>query len=182
MDDYGNNYTYIAADNTTLFCTPFTNMSSFYDIYSCYGYFASRALLLTILEIGLGVSSVLANGFVFWIILQNSSNDNNRSRVIFDKILLAHAIVDFVTAGLDLPFYHILTIFGYWPFDKTWCIIWSTLDNAVNMISILHVFFLSLVQLMSILKPQKFSEYFLVKYSSIVPTVIWISGLTLWVS
>ena len=66
------NLTMLIADNASFLCSPFSNATSPYDVYSCYGFFVSRALLLTILELSLGVSSVVANGFVFWLILKNS--------------------------------------------------------------------------------------------------------------
>jgi hypothetical protein len=40
--------------------------------------------------------------------------------------------VNVVTGLIDIPFFHVSDIFGYWPFGKTSAIIWSVYDNNIN--------------------------------------------------
>ena len=158
-------------------CDPFSNNdSSSYSLYRCYGYFAKHALASTILELSLGIGTVIANVFTFFLILTR-----NRKKFVFDKILMAHAIVDFVVGGIDLPIYHIFTMFGYWPFGETFCILWNSLDCSINTIGMLHMLFMSFARVRSITSPKDYHQNVIIKNPSRVCLAIWVISFILWV-
>ena len=63
-------------------------------MYRCYGYFAKHALASTILELSLGIGTVIANVFTFFLILSR-----NIKRFVLEKIMLYVGIVDFLVGG-----------------------------------------------------------------------------------
>ena len=160
--------------NNTIDCS--TSSSKNWSFLECYANFAGKTLLFTILEIFLGSSICTANLVTFFLILIRK-----KQKTVFDKIMMAHAVAEFVIGSLDLPFFHIMTTFGYWPFGKTLCIVWSTLDNAVNTITILHMSFISYVRVQCIVNPNTFTQQFMVKSPILVCCVLWISGFIIWV-
>jgi dopamine receptor D1 len=142
----------------------------------CYPYFAFQSILLTILEIGLGVSTIIFNMIVFKMI----SNKKDK-KVVFDQILISHAIVDGVVGGIDLPFYHIYTILGKWPFGETFCIIWNSFDSSLNTITILHMLYMSWVRVMSIIQPKTYLQNKIIKHPFIVSLLCWLTGFLIWI-
>ena len=175
MEDLSNTS---AWNESLVVCDPFANNeSSTYDVLRCYGYFAKQSLTATILEILLGLGTVAANVFTFFLILTR-----NRKKFVFDKILMAHTIVDLVVGGIDLPVYHIYTIFGYWPFSETLCILWSSLDSSLNTITILHMLYMSYARIQSIINPKQYHYRLMIRKSPLVCAAIWLIGFSIWVS
>jgi len=141
----------------------------------CYPYFVSKSILLTILEMGLGIATVICNMIVFKMI-----NNKKEKKVVFDIILMSHAIVDGVVGGIDLPFYHIYTIIGKWPFGKVPCILWNSLDSSINAISIMHMLYMSWVRLMSVIQPKTYLQQKIIKHPIIASLLCWLIGLFIW--
>ena len=83
---------------------------------------------------------------------------------------------------VDLLIYHIYTIFGYWPFSKIACILWSSLDSSLNLLTLLHMLYLTWARIKSILKPRIYTESFLVKRPYQVLICIWIFSVSVWSS
>ena len=169
-------FEYLTTDNSSWSCDPSDqfNLSGF---FACYGYFIRLSLVQTIFQISLGLSIVIANVSTFLLIYLRRCR-----KTVFDRILMAHAIVEFVIGLFDLPFYHIMSVFGFWPFSQLACIIWSTLDNSVNTIAIFHMVFLQYVRVQCIKNPKSYLQTVLIKHSIQVCFGIWVFGLVVWVS
>ena len=176
------NFSIFNSDNDTdnplvVECDPFlNNETDSYGVARCYGFYAKQSLIPTIFELLLGIGTVTANVFTFFLILTR-----NRKKFVFDKILMAHTIVDFVVGGIDLPIYHIFTVFGYWPFSETACIMWSSLDSSLNTITILHMLYMSYARIQSIINPKQYHYGFLIKRTPLVCISIWFIGFLIWV-
>jgi hypothetical protein len=160
--------------STAEFCLN-SNESGLNYLRTCYPYFASNDLTSTILEICLGVSTAFFNILVIKMI-----QDKKEKKVVFDDILMTHAIVDGVVGGIDLPFFHIFTIIGKWPFGKVPCILWNSLDSSINAISMFHMLYMSWVRLMSILQPQTYLQNRIVKYPLRISLLCWLTGFLIW--
>jgi hypothetical protein len=142
----------------------------------CYPYFSNIFLCGTILEIGLGISTLIFNMIVFKMIY-----NKKEKKVVFDQILMAHAIVDGVVGGIDLPFYHTYTIIGKWPFGEVPCILWNSLDSSLNTITILHMLYMSWVRVMSIIQPKTYLKNKIIKHPFLVSLLCWLTGFFIWI-
>ena len=145
--------------------------------FDCYSFFARLSLVQTVFELSLGAGIVVANMATFLLIYFRSV-----PKTVFDNILMAHALVELVIGLFDLPFYHVMTIFGYWPFGKLACILWSILDNSVNTVAILHMAFLQYARVQSIAKPNSYLHNRLIRNSVSVCACVWFLSLAIWVS
>ena len=162
------------SNQTQSFCSIANENHDLNSVSNCYLFFAKKNLYTTVLEIGLGLATVIVNCKLFWMIL------NKEEKFVFDKIYMAHIIVDFICGGIDLPIYHIFTTFEYWPFSMMFCVLWNTLDNSINTVSILHMVYLSWVRIESIRDPKGYLNKYIVIYPFTVSLIIWIIGLCLW--
>ena len=160
--------------STAEFCLN-SNESGLNYLRTCYPYFASNDLTSTILEICLGVSTAFFNILVIKMI-----QDKKEKKVVFDDILMTHAIVDGVVGGIDLPFFHIYTIIGKWPFGKVPCILWNSLDSSINAISIMHMLYMSWVRLMSVIQPKTYLQQKIIKHPIIASLLCWLIGFFVW--
>ena len=77
---------------------------------------------------------------------------------------------------IDLPFYHIQVIMGYWPLDPNIAIIWAVYDNNINWTTNLHMLYLSYVRLRSFQSPKKFVNEILIRKPLLMMFGFWISG------
>ena len=161
--------------STVEFCE-YSNETGFGYISICYPYYAFQTRLLTILEIGLGIATVFFNLLVFKMIY-----DKKEKKKVFDQILMAHAIVDGVVGGIDLPIYHIYTTLDKWPFGETFCIMWNSLDSSLNTITILHMLYMSWVRLMSVIEPQTYLQQKIIKHPFLVSLLCWLTGFLIWI-
>ena len=169
MEFYKNN-----SNQSLTFCSIENENHDLNSFYTCYLFFAKKKLYATILEIALGLATVIANSKLFLMIL------NKGDKLVFDKIYMAHIIVDFITGGIDLPIYHIFTSFDYLPFSMMFCILWNSLDNALISVSILHMMYLSWVRIESIRNPKGYLNKNIIMYPFLISLIIWIFGLSFW--
>lgn len=149
--------------------------TSFNNVYNCYSYFALNSLIETVLEITLGVLSLISNISVIAMIVRKSKHI-----IVFERIIIAHSLVDIKVSCITLPIYHIFSIFNYWPFSKTFCIIWNTIDSSLNTISIFLVLFLAWTRAMSVLKPKNYLNNLLIRKSAKIILLLWITSYLIW--
>jgi hypothetical protein len=97
------------------------------------------------------------------------------------KSIKGHAIVDGLTGIIDIPFYHVYNLFGYWPFSKSLALYWASYDNNINLITSLHMLYASYARLRSLYDPNNYRDEFLMKRPYLVMLCLWIFGLTVWI-
>ena len=86
-----------------------------------------------------------------------------------------------MTGVIDIPFYHVHNLFGYWPFNKNLALFWASYDNNINLITSLHMLYASYARLRSIVAPNSYRNEFLMKRPYLVMLGLWIFGLIIWI-
>lgn len=81
---------------------------------------------------------------------------------------------------LDVPFFHLVRLFGYWPLGRTSALLWATFDNGINSITNLHMLYMTWARLRSIRAPNTYEKELLARSPSLVCLLIWLGGLFLW--
>ena len=114
------------------------------------------------------------------IILLGTKKTQTRMSV-FDKVIIGHAIVDGLTGLVDMPFFHIKSIFGYFPLSPVIAYMWASYDNNINMTTSLHMLYMSYVRIRSIRAPKHYTNEYLFRYPVFVMICFWILGLTTWI-
>ena len=163
------------SNRTEIQCNPINNEPWLDDIQTCYLYFISNNIIATTLEYFLGVATIVANCLVFSMIYKKKDK-----KAVFDKILMAHSIVDFVVGAIDLPFYHVFTVFNYWPFSEVLCILWNSLDTALFSISMLMMLYMAFVRTMSIVRPTTYLTNIFVRNTFVMTSMVWFVSLFYW--
>ena len=100
---------------------------------------------------------------------------------VFNQIVLAHALVNLANCVLDLPFYSLFVLFGYWPLGRLACFAWSVMDNALNTIMIAHMLFLTWTRYASIRAPQAYKRHWSARHSYAVSALIWALAIGVYV-
>ena len=162
-----------SSDNYSI-CDPSNNDPSLDSLFACYDYFVQKNLTSTIFEYILGIGTVILNIQVFRMI------NAKEKKVVFDKILMFHSIVDFVVGAFDLPFYHVFTMFNYWPLSLELCLLWNSLDSALFSISMLIMLYMAFCRFMSVHQPATYQNNRFVKHPFYMTTSIWIISLIYW--
>jgi len=99
------------------------------QFFECYKYFFINNLAESLLSWLLIFCTIFANSFSIILIHRNSEKIT-----IFDQILINHCLLDGLTGLVDIPFCHINSIFGYWPFSLTTATLWSIYDISTHHI------------------------------------------------
>jgi hypothetical protein len=136
------NYTKLNSSNFSIFeydyCETHQTFSSIEKFLKCYGYFFNRSSSSSILEILLFIGAFTINFLVIILLYARPIKIS-----IFDQILIGYCFVNGLTGIVDIPFYHVSSIFGYWPFgeisSKLWVII--ELDKKPNY----RIYFIKLI-------------------------------------
>ena len=164
-------------NNTQLhyYCSPDVNETESTNFLNCYEYYFKKYTIISVLEILLGLLTAVANSILAYRIVSYSNN-----MTIFDRLFLCHSIIDFSVGTTDLPFYHIFTVFSYWPFGKLACTLWSTLDNFFNTITIFLMAFMCWVRIKSIISPNNFQNDALTKQPFITVVVFCFVSVGIW--
>lgn len=170
--EYENNTNYI---NDSI-CNDPKSINSIQILFECYKLFAQRKIYLSILELGLVVGIMSANLIVIIFILRKK-----QPKTIFDKILIGHSIVDGLTGLLDVPYFHIYSLFEFWPMGETMCFLWNSYDTNMNTITNLHMLYMTWVRIRCILAPKSYLNETIIKHPITVMILIWIIGFTIWV-
>ena len=182
--------------STDIFCLTPQAFTTFEDFSLCYQYFFMNAPTRAILEILLCLGTVVTNTTVIICLLLKPKLS------LFDQILIGHGklkkqkqnnhigwiilitiiysnkgIVDGLTGVVDIPFYHINDIMGYWPFGSVLGSMWSIYDNNINITTSLHMLYMSYVRLRSIRSPKAYSNEILCKKPWLVMICFWATGI-----
>lgn len=163
------------ATNSSLNCNIPQYFSASEKFFSCYDVLFELKWPLHTTEILLAFFIVLFNALVMVILIKKSTKLN-----LFDKIMICHCIVDGLTGLLDVPFFHFSSVFGYWPFGNVSALLWTTFDNALNVITNLHMLYLTWARLRSITAPNSFEKEILIQKPIMISVIIWMSGLIYW--
>ncbi len=145
------------------------------QFFECYRYFLINNLTESILSWLLIFCTIFANLFVIILIHRNSEKIT-----IFDQILINHCLLDGLTGLVDIPFYHINSIFGYWPFSSLTATLWSIYDTSSITAITLNMLYLSWSRLRSIQNPTSYSNEFIFKQSIYVIISIWLVSFIIW--
>ena len=145
------------------------------QFFECYQFFFLNNLIESILSWLLIFSTIFANSFVIILIHRNSDKIT-----IFDQILIYHALLDGLTGLIDIPIYHINSIFGYWPLSPIIATLWSIYDASINTAINLNMLYLSWSRLRSIQNPTSYVTEFIFKHSIYVMISIWLVSFLIW--
>jgi hypothetical protein len=99
---------------------------------------------------------------------------------IFNKVLIGHAFVDGLTGLIDIPLFHISSIFGYWPLPRIIAEFWAIYDSNINSTTSLHMLYMSYIRLRSIQSPRHYSNEFLIKSPALMMLSFWAVSLLTW--
>ena len=99
---------------------------------------------------------------------------------IFNKVLIGHAFVDGLTGLIDMPLFHISSIFGYWPLSSVIGELWAIYDSNINLTTSLHMLYMSYIRLRSIQSPRHYSNEFLIKSPVLMMLSFWAVSLLIW--
>jgi len=149
---------------------------SFAEFVQCYKFFFSHSFLVSILEILLILSTVFFNLLLILLIYFKPRLRREKHLTCFDKIYIGQAFVDGITGLLDVPLFHIENIFDYWPLGKSLGIYAACLDNTLNTIASLHMFYMSYVRMRSLLSPHTFYNERLIRSPTKSMLSIWLFG------
>ena len=165
---YSDNFT-----NLTELCRYSINSVYSSQFTACLRSFLSESIALTVINALMILITVIANTIVIYLLVNRSC-----TRLIFDRILISHAVVNLLTNLLDLPFYHMQLIFNYFPFDKYTCFVHLIIDHSTSTIEISHFIYMSYARLRCILAPRSYQNEMLIKYPKLIIALIW-SGVTI---
>lgn len=155
-------------------CTNFQDFN-LNDLLKCYRYLYSLNWHLNTAEILLALFIVVLNVFVIAILCRKPAK-----MTIFDKLMIAHCIVDGLTGLLDVPFFHFTHVLGFWPFGTASSLIWTSFDNGINVITNLHMLLITWIRFRSIKAPKTFEKEALARHPFILSISIWLTGLVIW--
>ena len=150
----------------------FTNLTEYFE---CYQIIAGEKMIVTVLELLIAFSAALVNGFNIFCLFVGTSK-----KTCFDEILIGYCLVNGITGLIDIPFFHVNDIFGYWPFGKVPALLWSTYDNNINYNTAAHMFYASYARLRSVYNPHGYSREKLLKKPFIIMIIIWFASLGIW--
>jgi hypothetical protein len=147
-------------------------ISNFEKLISCayfYGlnnYAESLAILLIIIMVT--ISNILA---IFLL------SRKSKTKTVFDKILISHAVMDLITGAIVLPNYFLIATFHFWPLSKGLCMFYVSLDNTMATLCTFHILYMSWVRIRCIKAPKEYTNEASVKYP--INVIILMSILTL---
>lgn len=161
--------------NFTRACLEPHAITSAQEFFDCYAHLFKFNVPLYTFEIFLILSAAACNSFVIISIYFYSV-----SYTVFDQILIGHCLIQALTATVDIPFFHFMDVFGYWPLHKAASMVWSIYDNNINTTTNLTVLYMCWARLRSIQQPIKFKDELLIKWPKVVMASIWAFGLGIW--
>ena len=162
-------------DSNLTDCEESHDINSFHEFINCYGYFARKTPHLLVIELGLIFSVITLNLTVIISILKY-----NKTKSIYDKIIIGHSISNLISGLMVMPFFHIEDLFDYWTFGPIPSILWAVADNTINTVTNLHMLFMSYARLKSILSPRHYTSELLLKKPCLTIIGFWIFGMSYW--
>jgi hypothetical protein len=127
------NHTNVDRRNSTTFsysdCQTSQTITSLENFFICYSFFYNQSPSQSIAQIFLFVGTILVNFLVITLLYVRPIKIS-----IFDQILIGYCLVNGITGIVDIPFYHVWNIFGYWPFGKIPSMLWVSYLIIINCI------------------------------------------------
>ncbi|GAU91992.1 hypothetical protein RvY_04145 [Ramazzottius varieornatus] len=84
---------------------------------------------------------------------------SRRLRTPFNIYLLNIAINDFLTGLIDMPYYAVLTYYGYWALSDLHCSVWMFFDFTVDLVSLWGLVAVSVDRVWSITWPVSYCHH-----------------------
>lgn len=162
-------------NSTMTNCSKPQYFSNANDFFHCYSEMLELNLALGIFGILLVFFTVVLNALVIAILARKQTKLN-----VFDHLMIAHCIVDGLTGLLNVPFVHIHSVMGYWPFGTIGSLLWASFDNGINFITNVHMLLITFIRFRSIKAPNTFEKEFLTRNSVIICASIWFIGYLMW--
>jgi hypothetical protein len=163
-------------ENVTSCDTPQT-FTTFQTFFICYQIQFRQNILESVAGLFIIIGTCSLNFLVILILLRKPAS----TKSVFDTILMGHSIVDGLTGLVDIPFFHINTIFKYWPLGKITSLLWASFDNNINTTTNMHMLYMCWVRLRSIKAPRTFKNEFLIRKNHSVMILLWFIGLGTWI-
>lgn len=162
-------------------CSTPQNFASAFDMLKCYRLLYTLRWELNTAEILLALLIVAFNSLVVVLLATKKKQQTTTKISIFDKLMIAHCIVDGLTGLLDVPFFHFNHVLGFWPFGTPFSLAWTSFDNGINVITNLHMLYMTWIRFRSIRAPNTYEKEILSQYPLYVSIGIWLLGLCIWI-
>jgi hypothetical protein len=120
-------------------------------------------------------SAVIANIIIVNIIYFKSARLTS-----YDKILMNHCFIQGFTALVDVPFFHINAMFGFFPCGRVLGLLWAIYDNNINMTTNFNMLYMCWVRWRCIAAPKSFNSEFIIRKPITMCCLIWACGLGTW--
>jgi hypothetical protein len=156
------------------FCLIEQNFQSSSEFFHCFKLLFVHRLGVAVFGTLLVTGIVLAN---LGLIIHKLRNKIS----IYDQIIIGNCIVDGLTGVVDVPFFLIANIFGYWPFGKALSLYWASYDNNINTTTALHMLYMIYVSIRNVKNPKSYKKEIIIRKPYIVMACIWAIGLTIWI-
>lgn len=150
-------------------------LDTFFDFLTCYSYHFRTKPAAGIFEILLTISVFSANLTVI-IRIQRK----RECKQIYDKILTWLTGSYLLTSLIGFPFFHIQSLFGYWPFGEASSVIWTIYDNNTATFVSLLMLYMTFARFRSIHAPMNYLREKIFRFPHLVILLFWISGIVCW--
>lgn len=130
----------------------------------------------SLVDFSLVLVTTLANLLLIYLLVKK-----NCTHIVFDRILISHAFVDLITNLFDLPLYHFMVIFGYFPFNALICFYYNVIDNSTSTIAIVHCIYMAYARIRCVRSPMAFHREWAIRYSNQLLSAIWACSVIFWV-
>ena len=154
------------------------NLDSQTRFFDCLAYFARRSPTMSLIFGSFTATVLVANALV--IIFGCLFNRDTAS--VFDKLLIAHSLANFINGLVVFPFVFVSSLFAYWPLSREKCLSYLTIENTLACVDVFHIFYMSWIRIRSIKAPSTYTNEFLVKHALPMIFVIWIASILFWSS
>jgi hypothetical protein len=149
----------------------FENITEFYE---CYQLVLKENALIGSCGILLTISVFVTN---LWVMIMFITREQLN---VFDKILIGHASVDWMTVVFSISWKHFVDVFGYWPFSYSFGIFWAIYDLSQHSVTALHMLYMSWIRLRSIQNPNNYKTEFIAKYPILMMISFWLGSIIIW--
>lgn len=102
-------------------------------------------------------------------------------KTIFDKILIVHCCDNAINGLFGLPFFHIKTLFGYWPLGNLPGLIWISYEYSRWSFMNLHMLYLTWTRFKSITSPRLYENTLLTRNPTIVCIFACLISFVIWI-
>ena len=151
---------------------------SLQEFSQCYRLFFRERPVEVLAGISVAVLSFVFNALLIVALKQSQT----KKMCIFNTILIGHGIVNGLTGLVDIPIFHVRTVFGYWPLSTWISILWSIYDNNINFTTNMHMVYMAYARIRSINKPTTYKTELLMRHPIRVMISFWVFGIGIWVS